>query len=136
MKPVKTLSVLGEQIEIIVTGEMSNGSAAFMVQTTPPGGGPPPHQHSREDETFTVLEGEFKILENGKWRRVPPGEFVFMPRGSVHTFRNVGSTTGKIGVFISPAGFEEFFEQIENIPPENMRKILEIGGRFGLIFHL
>lgn len=136
MEPVKTLSVLGEQIDVMVSSQMSNGALAFIVQTTLPGGGPPPHQHSREDETFTVLEGEFKLLENGKWRSIPKGEYAFLPRGTVHTFRNVGTTPGKIGVFITPGGFEEFFEQIESIPSDNMRKILEIGGHFGLVFHL
>ena len=65
------------------------------------GGGPPPHSHSREDETFTVLEGDFEILAHGHWQKLPVGEICFAPRGSIHTFRNVGSTTGKIAVFMS-----------------------------------
>jgi quercetin dioxygenase-like cupin family protein len=136
MNPVKTLNVLGEQIDLIVTGEMTNGASAFLIQMTPPGGGPPPHQHTREDETFIVLEGEFKFLENGKWRSVSKDEFIFSPRGSVHTFRNVGSTMGKVAFFLAPAGFEEFFEQIQGYSHHEMSKILEVAGRFGLIFHL
>ncbi len=129
MNPVKTLNVLGEQMDLIVTGEMTNGASALIIQTTPPGGGPPPHQHTREDETFTVLEGEFKFLENGKWRSIPKDEFIFAPRGSVHTFRNVGSTTGKIAFFLAPAGFEEFFEQIEGSRPPIYRRFSRLAGR-------
>lgn len=136
MKPVKTLNVLGELMDVIVTGEMTNGASALIIQTTPPGGGPPPHQHSREDETFTVLEGEFEFLDKGEWRSIPKGEFIFARRGSVHTFRNAGSTTGKIAVFLAPAGFERFFEKIDGLSPADIPKVLEIGKTFGLTFQL
>lgn len=136
MKPVKTLNVLGEQVDIITNGEMTNGASTFVIQTTGPGGGPPPHRHTKEDETFTVLEGDFEILDNGQWRNVPKGEFFFAPRGSIHTFRNSGTTVGRMAVFIAPAGFEGFFEQIEGLTPADMPKLLEIADKFGLSFHL
>jgi quercetin dioxygenase-like cupin family protein len=136
MKPVKTLNVLGEQVDIMTNGEMTNGASTFVIQTTRPGGGPPPHMHTREDETFTVLEGDFEILDNGKWRSVVKGEFIFSPRGSIHTFRNSGTTVGRMAVFIAPAGFEQFFEQIEGLTPSNMLKLLQIANKFGLSFHL
>ena len=136
MHPVKTINVLGEQVDVITNGEMTNGASTLVIQTTPPGGGPPPHQHTREDETFTVLEGEFEVFDHGQWRSVRTGEFFFSPRGSVHTFRNSGTTVGRMAVFIAPAGFERFFEQVEGLSPADMPKILEIAERFGLTFHL
>lgn len=137
MKPVKSFSVFGEQVDVLVNAEMSHGASALIVQTTPPGGGPPPHEHSREDETFTVLEGEFEVLDKGQWHSLLKGEFVFSPRGSVHTFRNVGSVPGRMAVFMAPAGFERFFEQVEGLsPPNDMSKIIEIAGKFGLTLHL
>lgn len=135
MKPVKTIKVLGEQVDVITNGEMTNGASTFVIQTTMSGGGPPPHMHTREDETFTILEGDFEILDKGQWRSVPRGEFFFSPRGSVHTFRNAGTTVGRMGVFIAPAGFEKFFEQIEGLMPTDMPQILEIAEKFGLSFH-
>jgi len=135
MNPVKTLNVLGEQIDIITNGEMTNGASTFVIQTTSPGGGPPPHTHTREDETFTVLEGDFEVLDHGHWRSVPKGGFHFSPRGSAHTFRNTGTTIGKMGVFIAPAGFEKFFEQMEGLTPTDKTKILDIADKFGLTLH-
>jgi quercetin dioxygenase-like cupin family protein len=135
MKPVKTLKVLGEQVAIITNGEMTHGASALIIQTTAPGGGPPPHKHTKEDETFTVLEGDFEILDNGRWHSVPKGEVIFAPRGSIHTFRNAGTTVGRMAVFIAPAGFEGFFEQIEGLTPADMAKILGIADKFGLSFH-
>jgi quercetin dioxygenase-like cupin family protein len=136
MKPVKTLRVLGEQVDIFTNGKMTNGASTFVIQTTSPGGGPPPHKHTKEDETFTVLEGEFEVLDHGEWRSVPKGEFFFSPRGSIHTFRNSGTTVGKMAVFIAPAGFEEFFEQMSGLTPADMPKIVETANKFGLTFHL
>ncbi len=136
MKPVKTVKVLGEQIEIMTNGELSNGASAFVIQTTYPGGGPPPHKHTKEDETFTVLEGNFEILDHGEWRSVSQGESFFSPRGSVHTFRNSGTSIGRMAVFIAPAGFEGFFEQMEGLSPADMPKIIQIANKFGLSFHV
>lgn len=136
MKPVKSIRVLGEQVDVITNGEMTHGASSLVIQTTPPGGGPPPHRHTREDETFTVLEGDFEILDQGQWRKMPRGEFFFSPRGSIHSFRNVGTTVGRMGILIAPAGFEKFFEQVEGLSPADMRKILEIAEKFGLSFHL
>ena len=136
MKPVKTFNVLGERVDVITCGEMTNGASTLVIQTTSPGGGPPPHKHTREDETFTVLEGDFEVLDSGQWRSVPKGEFLFAPRGSIHTFRNVGTTDGRMAVFIAPAGLEGFFEQIEGLTPADMPKLVEIANKFGLTFYL
>ena len=102
----------------------------------PPGGGPPPHSHVHEDETFYNLEGDFEFLHEGEWHPLGVGETVFGPRGSIHTFRNAGKTTGRILVFITPAGFEDYLEEISFYSPAtDMPKILEISKRFGVTFY-
>src|SRR5260370_40644224 len=137
MKPVKTFNVFGEQVDVIVNGEMSNGASALIVQTTAPGGGPPPHSHRDEDEIFTVLEGDFDVLDNGQWRKASIGDATFAPRNFIHTFRNAGTTVGRVAVFIAPAGFENYLEEIGPLSPAtNMPKILEISERYGISFHL
>ncbi|WP_157466692.1 dimethylsulfonioproprionate lyase family protein [Edaphobacter aggregans] len=137
MPPIRTLEVFGEKIDVLVDGAMSNGAAFVMVQTTPPGGGPPPHSHSREDETFTVLEGDFELLKDGQWVKAPVGEILFAPRGNVHAFRNAGQTTGRIAVFIAPAGLETFFEKLSGLSPAtDMPRILELFAEYGLSLHL
>jgi mannose-6-phosphate isomerase-like protein (cupin superfamily) len=136
MQPVKSFTVFGEPDDLLVDGAMSHGTAAVMIQTTRPGGGPPPHMHTREDETFTALEGEFEILSEGKWSKIAVGDVVFAPRGHVHTFRNCGSTSGKILIFVSPAGFENYLQEVGPLSPAtDMEKIVEISTRFGISFH-
>ena len=90
------------------------GAYSLTESIVQPSTGPVPHRHSREDESFYVLEGEleFRMGERGERRIVAaPGTFVFAPRGIPHTFRNVGTTPARVLVIISPAGLEKFFEE-------------------------
>lgn len=136
MKPIRTFNILGETLEILVDGSMTGGTSTTMIQTTPPGGGPPPHSHTHEDETFTVFAGDFEILSEGEWRKATVGEIFFAPRGSVHTFRNAGTTTGRIAIFISPAGIEQFFADLAGLTPAaDMPRILELFSEYGLSLH-
>ncbi|HEX4021366.1 MAG TPA: cupin domain-containing protein [Acidobacteriaceae bacterium] len=135
MAAIKTFKVLGETVEILVNRQVSGGGAAVMTQLSPPGGGPPPHVHTREDETFTVLEGEFELFDGTAWRSLRRGEVFFAQRGKPHAFRNSGSTDGKMLIFISPAGFEEYLEEISPLAmPQDMEKLQQISERFGIRF--
>jgi quercetin dioxygenase-like cupin family protein len=135
LRSIKAFKVFGEPIEVLITGEMTGGTSATITQSSPPGGGPPPHSHLHEDETFFVLEGEYEFLHRGQWQRVPPGQAIHGSRGSVHTFRNIGTTTGKVLIFIAPAGFEKYLEEISILSvPEDMPQVLAISERYGISF--
>ncbi len=133
MQAQKTFNVFGEKVEIFVTSEMSHGSMTVTVQTTPPGGGPPPHIHTREDEYFTVLEGEFEMFDGQSWSPLRTGESHFSLRGGTHTFRNCGSTMGRMHVVISPAGFENYLEGLSKLSvPADLERIKELSAEYGL----
>jgi hypothetical protein len=55
LEPLKTFKLLGETVEIVVTGAMTGKHSSMVIETSPPGGGPPPHVHRDEDETLIVL---------------------------------------------------------------------------------
>ena len=135
MSPLKTFKVFGERVDVLVDTVTSNGVSATVVQHVPPGGGPPPHSHKNEEETFTVLDGDFEILSEGKWNRLPTGEVAYSQRGSIHTFRNVGTTLGRVMVFITPGGFEKYLEEISPLSlPADLQQLLEISERYGISF--
>lgn len=137
MPPTTSFTVFGEPIDVLISGEMTGGRSATIIQTSPPGGGPPPHAHQNEDEVFFVLEGEYEFLQNGVWSKVDVGEAVWGVRNSFHTFRNVGSTEGRVLIFISPAGLEEYFEEISTLSmPWDLAQLLDISERFGISFQL
>jgi quercetin dioxygenase-like cupin family protein len=57
----KTLRILGDDVTSVVVGAETGGAYAVQQQDTQPGAGPPLHRHSREDEGFTVLAGEYQF---------------------------------------------------------------------------
>lgn len=135
MTPVSTFTIFGEPVEILVSGEMTNGRSTTLLQTSPPGGGPPPHMHRNEDETFFVLEGDYEFLANGAWIKAVPGQAVQGMRGAFHTFRNAGATRGRMLIFVAPAGLEKYFAEIAPLSvPGDMAQILAISERYGISF--
>lgn len=104
--------VLGDLYTFKVTGKQTKGAFTVVDQTIQPQGGPPPHIHHREDEAFYVLEGKFSFLCGDKQSIFEAGSFVYIPKGTLHTFKNVGELQGRLLVTITPAGLEEFFYSI------------------------
>src|SRR5262252_5418330 len=112
MTVIKSFPVLGDRVDMLVTQDMTRGASATLIQISPPGGGPPPHQHQNEDETFFIVEGEYELLVDGQWIRASAGDSFYCARGTVHTFRNCGTTNGKMLVFVAPGGFQSYLEEI------------------------
>jgi quercetin dioxygenase-like cupin family protein len=133
LKPLKRFTVFGEPVDVLTDAATTNGLSATIIQTSPPEGGPPPHAHQNEDETFFVLEGEYEFLRNGEWVPVRVGESIHALRGSTHAFRNVGKTTGRMLIFIAPAGLETYLEEISPLSPAtDMPQIVAISARYGV----
>jgi quercetin dioxygenase-like cupin family protein len=133
----KALHVLSDVVMSLVVGADTGGAYAVQQQATQPGGGPPLHRHSREDEGFVVLEGEYEFRVGEQTFRAGPGTFVFGPRGIPHTFKCVGPGPGKIQVIISPPGLEAFFEEVDVLArqgPPDMGRVVALAGKYGVDF--
>ena len=90
----------------------STGKSNTVVEClTAPGGGPPPHVHTREDEFWYVLDGTFEIRMGDEVHAVGPGGFAFVPRGTLHHFRNTAATPSRILLGFTPGGIEGFFRE-------------------------
>ena len=48
---------------------------------------PPLHVHHDEDETFFILDGDFRFQRDGVVLHAGRGDTIYLPRGSVHGFR-------------------------------------------------
>jgi mannose-6-phosphate isomerase-like protein (cupin superfamily) len=133
----RRLSVVGDFITIKLRGSDTNGVCSVVEEETPPQGGPPPHRHQREDEVFFVLEGHFDVRIADKTVEAPPGTHLFVPKGTPHAFKNVGTTTGRVLVTILPAGFERFFEEVHELGqqgPVAIEVMATLAQRYGLEF--
>jgi quercetin dioxygenase-like cupin family protein len=93
------------------TGEQTGGSIGFLEVTSSPGYGPPRHIHRSHDELFYVLEGEFLFLVGERQVSAPPGTFVFVPRGTVHAAKAIGTEPCKVLIAYVPGGLERSFEE-------------------------
>jgi quercetin dioxygenase-like cupin family protein len=109
----RVIRAFGETVLVHLDGRQTNGAFTLFTEITPPGGGPPPHYHANEDECFYVLEGRAEFYKDGAWTEALPGTVVFMPKGTVHTFRNAGDRPLKQLIRTNPAGFETFFARCE-----------------------
>ena len=135
----------GDVYWFLVTGEETGGSYFAMEALVPTDGGPPPHIHRYEDETFYVLEGECTFRLDDELVLAGPGDFVNVPRGTVHCFRNDGSEPVRMVLTFTPAGIEKFFEDTLDIaldptqaPPDNIDEVAaryaEAASRYGIEF--
>src|SRR5271163_1631951 len=100
----RTIAVVGDVYRFLATGEETNGKYALWEATVPPGGGPPPHVHSREEESFYVLEGEITFQLSEERFVAQAGTFANVPTGCLHCFRNESRQPAKMLISIAPAG--------------------------------
>jgi mannose-6-phosphate isomerase-like protein (cupin superfamily) len=100
----RTIAVVGDVYRFLATSADTNGKYALWEAIVPPGGGPPPHVHSREEEGFSVLEGEI-TFQIGEERVVATaGMFANMPVGTPHSFKNESNRPMKMLISLAPAG--------------------------------
>jgi mannose-6-phosphate isomerase-like protein (cupin superfamily) len=72
----------------------------------------PLHRHHNEDEYSWIIEGRVGPLLGDEVLYGGPGDFIIKPRGQWHTFWNAGDEPARILEIISPAGFEQFFDEL------------------------
>ncbi len=143
MKPIlvrpedgKDIHAFGEVNRVMLDGSMTGGKIAVMFDTTPPGGGPPLHRHANEDEIFLVANGRISYRLDETWTELPIGSVVYLPKGCVHTYKNVGDTPSQHWILTLPAGFETFFsrcgEEFAKGGAPDMGRIVEISREHGI----
>jgi quercetin dioxygenase-like cupin family protein len=136
----------GDAYRFLITGAESAGAYFAMEAVVPPGGGPPPHIHRHEAETFYVLEGEIQFLLGDQTITATTGDYLSVPRGSLHRFHNAGSARARLLLTFTPAGIEKFFEETlerapdpNQPPPDNLDEVAarfdDAGPRYGIQFY-
>ncbi len=133
--------LVGERITVKLASEDTGGVYALVEEITPPQGGPPPHANRDEDVALYVMEGEVEFLLGEETIPAGTGSCVYAPRGTLHTFKNVGTSPSRVLVFFSPGGFEKFFLEAGEPAPEgssppegepDVGRLVEIGQKYGL----
>lgn len=123
-------------LKILLSGRRTGGRLAVFEDVVQPGIGPGRHIHHGQDETFLFQEGTFDVEIAGVRHHMRPGDLGFVPRGTVHAFRNVGTTPGRLRYIFTPAGrFEEMIRALHGLSaggqpsPEDMAEIAREHGQ-------
>ena len=139
----RVIGVVGDLYRFLAVGEDTDGRYATIEAIVPPGGGPPPHIHSREEESFYILEGEITFQIGDDRVVATAGMFANMPIGSLHSFKNASNEPAKMLISVAPAGLEKMFFEVgqpvepgaTTVPPpsrEEIEKLLAIAPRYGV----
>ncbi|MGW2104313.1 cupin domain-containing protein [Streptomyces olivaceoviridis] len=123
-----------ETFAVKVTGEQTDGALAFMDGLIEPDHGNVPHIHTKEDEAFYVVSGEFEFLNGSKRITAQAGDFIYVPKGTRHAFKNTSPEPSRLLVFYTPAGPENFFLEYgdaqgrrpEPWPTEKLNEMVDI----------
>jgi quercetin dioxygenase-like cupin family protein len=129
------LSVVGDQLRILVEGAASGGSFELFEVQGDLGSGPPPHAHPWL-EAYFILDGRVLVEMDGQQSLTQPGTSVVVPAGQVHRFE-IASTTARFLVATTGDRASVFFRDLsENAPgaptPSNLPGIVEVAKRNGL----
>jgi quercetin dioxygenase-like cupin family protein len=93
-----------------------SGGALSICEFRLPGwaSGPVLHRHDAVDEAFFVVTGDLEIQIDDSRFQAASGSFVWVPRGSAHTFACAGPDEVHVLALATPGGIEDLFaEQFE-----------------------
>ena len=110
--PESSVWYLGCLFTVLADSEETGGQYGLIESLSPKGTEPPRHVHSREDETFYLLEGEITFYVGEETYKAGPGMFVSAPRGVPHSY-TFDTDMIRMLVLVAPGGFEEFFRPAE-----------------------
>jgi mannose-6-phosphate isomerase-like protein (cupin superfamily) len=98
----------------LATGATTNGAfGLYRWDMGPRPSGPAPHFHRSITESFFVLSGTVRLYDGTGWVDAAPGDFLFVPEGGVHGFRNEsGEPASMLLLFTPGAPREDYFETL------------------------
>ena len=102
----------GGAAHYLATGAQTDGRFGLYRWDMDPGpGGAKPHFHRTFSESFFVLDGEVQLYDGEQWRASVPGDFVHVPEGGLHGFRNDSDDPASLLILFTPgAPREAYFE--------------------------
>jgi len=138
-----------DQFRIKASSTDTDEAYTVLEVIVPPSGGPPGLHTHPQQETFYILEGEFRIdtLHDGvpTSEVVHPGDVVNVPGMAPHNYHCTSSTPGRFMSVQVPGGFDYFLMELGvpitdlSNPPQqpelpDMQRVLEICAKHNVSF--
>jgi len=127
----------GLDMKVLLSYEASRGATSVLLAWHKAGEGPPDHVHFSQEEMFFIVAGTYEVTVADQTTTVGHGSLVFIPRNTVHRFRNIGETTGCMLDWTLPGGQDRYFRAIAELSADgsfNNAKVQEISSQFDTNF--
>jgi mannose-6-phosphate isomerase-like protein (cupin superfamily) len=69
--------------------------------------GPGPHFHRSIAESFYVLTRTVQVFDGSRWIETEPGDFIHVPAGGIHGFRNESGAPASMLLHFAPGAPRE-----------------------------
>jgi mannose-6-phosphate isomerase-like protein (cupin superfamily) len=96
----------------LASGELTRGRFGLYRWDMAPGTpGAAVHYHKTLAESFFIVAGAVEVLDGEKWTEAGPGDYLYVPEGGLHGFRNASSEPASMLILFAPgAPREPYFE--------------------------
>lgn len=107
----------GNRVTYLATGEGAGGLfGLYRWEFSEAVSGPGAHFHRTVSESFYILTGEVKIYDGRGWVTARPGDFLHVPPGGLHGFRNESGAPASMLLHFAPgAPREAYFEGLAEL---------------------
>ena len=101
----------------VAPGSVTDGRfGLFRWEMGPRAGGPAAHFHRTFSESFYVVSGTVRLFNGEKWVDATAGDFLFVPEGGVHAFRNDSDEPADMLILFSPGSpRERYFQELAEV---------------------
>ena len=135
---MEKITIGGLEIRFLQSKHTTSGSLDLFEMTVQPNARMPiAHYHESWDETIYGLDGALIFRVAGEDIVIEPGTTTFIPRGTVHGFRNDSQKPVTCLCLLTPGVIgPEYFREMADIlasPPPDPVKMKETMLRYGLI---
>lgn len=124
-----------ERFEVALLGEETGGALIFRSQDVDPDQGTPLHKHIEQDETFHIINGNFRFIVGDEEIFASDGTTLFVPRNTPHSLLNIGERSAKLISALTPGVHDGF---VLNVPEAEKagasnEELSEIAGIYGAV---
>ena len=101
----------------LATGDSTDGRfGLYRWEMAAVRSGPDPHFHRSISEAFYVLAGTVRLYDGANWLDGKPGDFLYVPEGGIHAFRNESGEPASMLIHFAPgAPREDYFETLARV---------------------
>ena len=116
-RPPELVNPRGGAVHYLATSASTSGEfGLYRWEMGAARSGPDPHFHRTISESFYVLHGTVGLYDGRRWTDAAPGDFMFVPPGGIHAFRNEsGESAAMLLLFTPGAPREAYFEGLADI---------------------